>query len=287
MHILDPESAFEKIKVLTIKGSATNLIKQFIRLCITLISTMILARLLTPEDYGLLAMVMPLVIFVGLLKDFGLTSATIQMEQISSEQINSLFWITLLVGLVLFTLVVICAPVIGWFYSDPRATSITIALATTFILYGLSAQPRAILRREMKFNLIARVEILAQFAGIVTAIIMAVLGYGYWSLVALYLVNELFLALLVWKLTLWRPDRHFSLANITGMLKFGANVSGSQLFSYMGRQADNILIGWRYGAAQLGLYAKAYGLLMLPLEQLRDPLSGVIIPALSRLRGLS
>jgi len=247
-------------------------------------STVVLARLLTPQDYGLIAMVTAITGFVALFKDMGLSTATIQKAKINHSQVSTLFWINVAVSLVLALILAVGAPIISWFYSEPKLTGITLALAGTFIFSGLTVQHQALLRRQMRFSALAMIEIGSIGIGIATGIILAWYGAGYWALVGLSAATTLSYVALVWVFCGWRPGLPVRGAGILPMVTFGGHLTGFGIVNYFARNFDNILLGRFCGAGVLGLYSRAYNIMMLPISQIRNPLESVAIPALSHIQ---
>ncbi len=266
------------------RGGAITLAAQAIKFALQMGSTMVLARLLTPDDFGLIAMVLVVTGFAAMFKDAGLSMATVQREHITQEQVSTLFWINVALSVVIMVVVAALAPVVAWFYSKPELIWITVALAGTFIFSGLTVQHQALVQRQMRFKALALVEILSMAAGMVAAIIMAFLGCGYWSLVGLPAGTAIANCPLVWSVSRWRPGPPVRGCGVRPMLAFGGNLTGFNLINYFARNADNLLIGWYWGAGALGLYAKAYALLTLPIQQIGSPIAGVAIPALCRVQ---
>ena len=247
-------------------------------------STVVLARLLTPQDYGLIAMVTAITGFVALFKDMGLSMATIQKAEINHSQVSTLFWINVAVSLVLALILAVVAPVISWFYGEPRLTWITLALAGTFIFSGLTVQHQALLRRQMRFSVLAVIEIVSMCIGIIAAIVLAWYGAGYWALVGSSAVSSVSGVALVWTFCGWRPGLPVRRAGIRSMIAFGGHLTGFNVVNYFARNFDNILLGRFCGASVLGLYSRAYNIMMLPITQVREPLNAVAIPALSHIQ---
>ena len=221
--------------------------------------------------------------FISMYKDLGLSAATIQNEEIQSEEISTLFWINVALSVALTTLTVALAPVVAWFYSEPRLTKITIVSAIPLLFGGLTVQHEALLRRQMRFGLLAVAEITALVSGILTAILLGWRGFGYWALVANQIMLNLTYAVGVWIACHWRPSLPGNLHEVRSMLRFGTNLTGFTTINYFARNMDNMLIGRFWGSEQLGLYARAYQLLLLPLDQINVPLTSVAVSALSRL----
>jgi O-antigen/teichoic acid export membrane protein len=268
----------------SVRGGAVTLSAQAVKFVLQLGSTALLARLLTPADFGLVAMVAAFTGFVSLFKDLGLSMATVQRAEITHEQVSILFWINVALSMLLMGVAAAIAPAVAWFYGEPRLTWIMLAVAGTFIFGGLSAQHIALLRRQMRFAALAAIEIGSMTAGIAVAILMAWRGFGYWSLVAMGAASVAATMGLCWALSGWSPGWPSRHSGVMPMLKFGGHLTGFNLLNYANRNADNVLIGWGLGAGLLGIYSKAYALLLLPILQLNAPIAAVALPALSRLQ---
>jgi PST family polysaccharide transporter len=285
----DPERHFRTdhlradLKSRTARGGALTLASQGMRFAISMSATVVMARLLTPSDYGLIGMVAVVTGFVTLFKDMGLASATVQKEEVTASQISTLFWINVALSIAVMLVTAALAPAVAWFYGEPRLTLITLCYAAGFIFGGLAAQHEALLRRQMRFGAMASLEILSLIAGLAAAIFLAWRGFGYWALVANQLVMGGVYALGVWIVCGWRPGRPSGDAGVRQMLAFGGNLTGFNVVNYFGANLDNLLVGRVWGAQQLGFYAKAYQLLLLPIDQINSPVATVAVPALSRM----
>jgi len=247
-------------------------------------STVILARLLTPEDYGVVAMVAVVTNFVMMFKDMGLSMATVQRDEINHGQISTLFGINVFIGLIIMLVMAALAPGVAWFYGKPELTLITLALAGTFIFGGLTIQHQALLRRQMHFGRLAVIEIAAMLNGVVAAVISAWYGAGYWALVIMQLVTAVSMAVGVWIACDWRPSLPKRGTGVRPMLAFGGHITGFGIVNYFAGNLDKILLGRFCGASVLGLYSRAYNIMMLPITRVREPLNAVAIPALSHIQ---
>ncbi len=268
----------------SVRGGAVTVASQGGRFALNTASLMILARLLTPADFGLVAMVQPVTGFVALFKDLGLTMATVQRAEVDHRQVSTLFWINVLVSLLLTLAGVALAPLVGMFYGDGRAAWITAALSATFIFGGLGAQHQALLQRQMRFASLAGAELGGLCAGIAAGVAAAWQGLGYWSLVIMTAVTGAANAALLWWQTGWRPGLPLRGTGVREMLRFGGGLTGFNIVNYLIRNADNVLIGRFLGSEPLGYYSRAYSLLALPMRQFNLPVTSVAVPALSRLR---
>ena len=286
-NFFDTENLKADLKGRSVRSGVITIAAQGTKLFLQITSTAVLARLLTPKDFGLIAMVTAVTGFVMMFKDMGLSMATVQRSDINHNQISTLFWINVVLSLGVMLITVVLAPAITWFYSEPRLTWITLALASVFIFGGLTIQHQALLRRQMRFGTLAVAEIGSMSAGILAAIISAIYGAAYWALVIMHLTSAIVGAIIVWIACGWRPGLPVRYSGVRKMLAFGGNLTGFNLINYFARNLDNVLIGKVCGSGQLGFYSKAYGLLLLPIQQITAPISAVAIPALSRLQDQS
>ena len=268
----------------SVRGGMTTMTAQGVQFVLQLAGTMVLARLLTPNDYGLIGMVTVVVGFAGMFKDAGLSMATVQRDSISHEQISTLFWLNVLLSAFLGLCVLAGSPLVAWFYGRPELTAVTAALSLSFIITGLTIQHAALLRRHMRFATVAVIQIASYVISLVVTILLALAGWRYWALVGGSLATAVSGTLLTLFFCPWIPGRMQRGTGIRGMLKFGGHLTGFNFVNYFSRNADSILIGRFIGADALGLYARAYQLFMLPISQIKGPLDQVAMPVLSSLR---
>lgn len=268
----------------SVRGGAIVLTAQGCKFVVVLGSTAILARILTPEDYGLFAMVTAVTALLARFKDLGLATSTVQRQEINHDQISTLFWVNASFGFLSMLVIVAIAPAVAWLYGEPRLAEITFALAFTFVFGGLTAQHQALLRRRMQFAVLAIIDMASLLLGVTAAIVSACSGAGYWALVIMQLVTALVTGVGVWLGCGWRPGRPIRHSGVRSMIAFGGNLTGFNIMNYFTRSLDHILIGWYWGSGPLGLYAKAHQLLLVPIQQINTPISGVAIPTLSRLQ---
>lgn len=267
----------------SIKGGVSTVGAQIISFALNIGSTVLLARLLLPNDYGLVAMVTSFTGFVLMFKDLGFSQAIIQKEHINQQEVSMVFWLNVYISIVLGLLVLGMGPLLVSFYKEPRLLPITAAYATVALMGGFSSQHSALLNRQMKFKVLSRITIASSFVSLVAGLILALTGFGYWAIVAINVVSSFVQAVLLWFTCSWKPSYIRINKSIKSYVQFGAGVTGFNMVNYFSRNLDNILIGKYIGAGPLGLYSKAYQLLMLPISQLRDPLNAVGTPAMSSL----
>ena len=272
------------LKERSIKGGAITLTDQAFSYGVHLAATIILARLLTPEDYGIVAMVTAITGFVNLFRELGLSSATIQSHEITHDQLSALFWVNVGLGGLITLIIAALGPIVAWFYHKPQLSLVTIGISFTSLLSSLGTQHGALLNRQMRFGALAIVRVSALVAGSVAAVVVALTGGTYWALVASSVVTALWSTCGLWIASSFRPSLPRKGTGVRPFVRFGAQIAGFDLVNYFHRNLDNVLIGRAWGTQQLGLYSKAYALLMFPISNLRAPLHRVAFPALSRLQ---
>jgi O-antigen/teichoic acid export membrane protein len=278
------EHLLANLKNRTVSSGFITVTSQGVQFALNLASTMVLARILMPQDFGLLAMVFTIMSFLRVFREAGLSTATVQREGITHAQVSNLFWVNVAVSGLVSVLVAAMAPVIAWFYREPRLVGITLVLSVTFLLTGLAVQHTALLNRQMRFKVIAVIQIGSMLAGILAGIGMALLNCGYWSLVGSNLTTSLVALLMTWYASPWRPKLFARHSGTRPLLHFGANLTAGFFLSSLARGMDGLLIGRVYGAFSVGLYSRAAAMLTRPLEQFMAPIDAVFIPVFSRLQ---
>ncbi|MET4098107.1 PST family polysaccharide transporter [Agrococcus sp. UYP10] len=266
------------------RGAATTMGAQVLRIVVHLVGIVVLARILAPADYGLLVMVTAIIGVGEILRDFGLSSAAVQAKTLSSEERDNLFWVNSAIGFGLAIIVLALSFALPLVYNEPRLGPITAALSCTFLVNGISTQHRANLTRELRFGRLAIAETVAPILGLATSIVLAVLGAGYWALVVQQLVTAIAAMVLLLALTRWLPKGPHWHTSIRKFVRFGAHLFGVQLLTYASRNVDSIVVGTRFGPSALGLYDRAFQLLVFPLNQINAPATRVALPVLSRLQ---
>src|SRR5215467_11257524 len=195
------------LKEKTIRGGLARLCAQAANFFLRLGSLIVLARLLGPKDFGLVGMVTAFTGVLTLFRDFGLSSAAIQRTTVTEQQISTLFWINILVGLGLGILELAGAPAIAAFYHEPRLFGVTAALAIGFLFNAVGIQHSVLLQRQMRFTALAIINTVGLIMGTIVAIAGAKAGYGYWALVAMTLTVPLVSSTGFWLVTAWIPGK--------------------------------------------------------------------------------
>jgi PST family polysaccharide transporter len=267
----------QRASVLNLAARTAEFVFQFVCLAI-------LARLLTPSDFGVFAMATPFVFFIMNVGDLGLGSALLQQRDLNEGQASAVFRVNLLAGLVFAAVILAASPLTGLLYHDHRVSEVAAALSLTFVFSGLAAVQRALLRRALLFDALLRAQIAASAVSSLVAILFALYGAGYWALVARALADPLIYSVIIWRAAGWMPGRAEWDDTTKFLLRYGRYHIQAVLLYSLGRQSDSVLIGWSFGSAELGPYALANRLFVLPVDQLSSPLGHVMIPALSRIR---
>jgi O-antigen/teichoic acid export membrane protein len=268
----------------SIRGGAATVAVQVAQFVLNLASTAILARLLAPDDFGLIAMVAAVSSFLLVFRDLGLSTATIQQAELRQPEVSALFWINTALGILSAAVLAATAPLVAWFYDQSALRGVTLALAPGFAVAGLGVQHTALLRRQMRFGSLGVVDIASAIAGIVTAIATAQAIGNYWALVYGQLIQQIAATTGAWVACRWKPSWPPRVSGAGSLVSFGAGLTGFNVLAYFVRNVDNVILGRAAGSAALGLYVKAYSLLLLPVDRIRVPITAVVIPALSRLQ---
>ncbi|QIP27764.1 lipopolysaccharide biosynthesis protein [Klebsiella aerogenes] len=270
------------MKERAVKSAGITLAAQGIKLILQLGSVAILARLLQPSDFGLIAMV---TVFTGLALQFmegGLSMATIQRDQITHAQVSNLFWVNGALGTALCLLGILISPLVAIIYDEPRLTLVMAAMSLTFLIGGLSVQHDALLRRQMRFRAISVIDIVSMAAGIATGIAAALGGLEYWALVISPITTFATKTVMRWLSARWVPSMMSRGSGVRPLLGFGANLTVANFIGYMATNLTPFAIGYIGGAQSLGLFNRANMLTSIPSSQMLPPVMNVLQPTLAR-----
>jgi PST family polysaccharide transporter len=276
--------AGDELKRKSVRGGFVVVAAQGAKVLLQTGTLILLARLLSPDDFGLMGMVATLTGFLSLFRDAGLSAATVQRREVTHEQISTLFWINLAFGAGLAASTMLLAPAVVRFYGEPRLYWITMVAGTVFLFSGLTAQHGALITREMRFATQARIDLTALAVSSAVGVIMAFLGWRYWSLVWMGLVSSVVTAAGVLLAVPWAPGPPRRGAGVRSILRFGGLATCNSILVYLAWNSQNILLGRVWGTHALGLYGRAFQLATLPVEQFASALSGVAISGLSAMQ---
>lgn len=242
------------------------------------------ARLLLPAEFGLFAMVSSTIGIAGVLRDLGLSSATIQSPVITDRQLSTLFWINAGFGLLATSLIAIASPWIAAGLGAPGSVAVIACMASTFLMGGLATQHRALLSRKMAFVTQAHMVFWSMLASQSLILLLAWRGAGVWALVAGALTTEFLVMIWCWRTEHWRPSFAFSLAETRPMIVLGGYLSVFGILCYLASNMHQVLIGVTSGHEAAGYFNRAYVLMLFPISLILVPVGGVISSALSRVR---
>jgi PST family polysaccharide transporter len=248
------------------------------------LSIAVLARLLSPADYGVMAMGNFFVNFLQQLGDLGTGSAIIQREELSPRLTSSLFWVNVGLGMLGALVLWAAAPLAARYYHEPRVVAVLSLLALAFPATGIGIVPESLLIRNMQYRRLCIAEVGSAVLGTSVAITLAWRGAGVWSLVAGSLTLTLSSSLMLWILSAWRPLWLVDWQEIRSVFHYSMNLTGFVLINYFSRNAGQLIVGRYLGSVALGYYQMAYSLLMYPLQALSSILGRVMFAALSRLQ---
>lgn len=264
------------------RGGALSLLGQGLGMLIQLVGTIVLARLLTPSDFGLIAMV---AVFIGigqLVRDFGMPTAALQARSLTDQQQSNVFWVTVALSSMVSVVLVVLSPLIALMYQEDRLVGILPALAGVLLLSGLQAQFRVRLARAMRFTILVVIDVTAKLAGLGVAVITAIVGWGYWALVMQQVGTVLVtLGATVWA-SWWLPGRPRRGAGSKNLVRSGAHNGIANAVSYAADNVDSLMIGLLWGSAPLGLYNRAFQLFLSPVMAFFSPLTSVVVPTANR-----
>lgn len=266
------------------RNAAFVSVSQAGKIAVSLVSIVVLSRLLPPADFGVYAMIVAVVGVGELFRDFGLSLAAIQAPFISSAQRSALFWANTGIGVALTLVATAASPLIAGFYGRPDLAPLVCVAALTFTLNGAGAQHRVELTRRGRFKDLAIVDLLGQGVSLTGAIVLAAAGFGAWALVVQAVLLGLTMLVVLLVLGRWAPSGPRDLGQIRPFVGFGGQLLSVQLLSYVSSNLDKILVGRLFGAAWLGLYAKAFQLYSQPVMQGVTPFANLAISLLSQAR---
>ncbi len=265
-------------------GVAITFFAQLLTLAIQIGYAAASARLLQPQDFGVAAMAISVTGLAGLFTDMGLSTASVQRESLDQNIVSALFAANVLLGVAAMLVCFGLAVPAAFFFSDHRVTFAVLAYGAIIPVSAAAVQHQALLQRGMKQSALQTIGIVSIIAGSLTGIVAALFGAGFWALIAAAAVTAFVRMGLSWSICPWRPSRVSNWTEVSGVVRFGAHLTGFNVAHFFSSQADNALIGAFWGADATGIYSRAYQLMLLPLTAVSGPLGSVFLPVLSRLQ---
>ena len=265
-------------------GMSWAFVQQFATQVISFSTGIALARLLTPDEFGTLAMVSVLTGFAMVFNNMGTASLVVTKSELSQHDLSTIFWFNITIGFVIAATICGSAGWIAAFYETPSLYSITLVMSSSFILTSTGATSAALLQRRLQFDRLAAVATGAVLLSSITAIAMAWYGFGVWALVARILIAAVTVTVASFYLARWFPSFQFSKHSLSQLWSYGSPLTGNRIMNYWLRNADNMAVGKYWGATSLGAYDLAYRLMRLPLSQASAIIAKVMLPALSLIK---
>lgn len=261
-----------------------NAFSQIFKVIVQLVNIVYLAKIIPPQDYGLLAMAFVVTNFGILIRDLGMNSALIQTRELTENLKNTVFWINIFFGILISIVIIISSGIISEFYEQPKLESVLLLLSVIFPLSSMSSSHLALLERNSQFKRISFIEVSSSFISVVIAITMAKLGYGVYSLVFQSISITLFSTILFWHFSPWRPSLKpiIKREEISKILSFSGNLSIFNFVNYFSRNSDSFIIGKFMSAFILGNYSLAYRIMLFPLQSLTFVVTRSLYPVLSQ-----
>ena len=259
---------------------ATRLLGQTIQLA----ATVVLARLLSPKEYGLLGMVLVFTGFATFVADMGLGASIIQRSTVSDRHLNSVFWLNVATGMLLTGLLALAAPLIASFYDEPQLRMLTVVIALNFVFGSLNVVQIALLDKSLNFRTKFWIETVSSLTSGIVALTLALAGAGVWSLVGQSLTQTIVRVLMMWAQSSWRPALAFDFSAIRELLHFSGHLVGFGAIVYWSQNIDKLIIGRWIGSSALGIYSLADKLMRMPLYNVTDVTTSVMFPALSTIQ---
>jgi len=279
-----PTAEGKELRRLAVRGGAATISASALSLGVQVVSTVVLARLLAPADFGIVAMVTTFVMLLMSVGANGCNEAIIQRDKMDRFLASNLFWINLAAGLILTVGFAASGSLLARFYRNPLVSHVTLAMSPGILIAAVAVVPIALLKRAMRFAAVSANELFGRTINTAITILLALRGWGYWALVAGILVQALSVAMGAWWLCRWTPSLPRRGVGTRATLRFAAHVYGTFNANYFTRNFDNLLVGWRFNAVALGYYKRAYDLFALSASQLTAPLNNVALAALSRVK---
>jgi len=249
-----------------------------------IITGLILMRLLSPADFGLIGMITVFTGFLGMLKDSGLGASLIYKQNLTQADKDTVFWFNVTVGFLLTISFYFCSGLIANYYEEPKLNTLVKAFSLTFAVSSLSQAHFTLLKKDMAFKQIFKVEFAGILVSTILTIVAAFYGLGVWSLVILHLGRSIIISINIWFFRNYTPSFKYSFELLKEHLKYSLPLLGTRSFNYWTRNADNFFIGKLLGSQALGFYSRAFFFVSMPTQKISSIIGGVIFPSLSKMQ---
>ena len=277
------EHGYQYVRDASVRGGREGVVALVGRSALRLSAMVLLARLLTPEDFGLVAMAGIVLSWFHIVADLGLHMAAVQRRQIGDEELSTLFWINVGGGILLAALTIASAPLLVRIFDEPRLAGAAAVLSLTLVGVGIGTQHEAIIRRRLNYGFLHMAGVISEVAGLGAALLAAVGGLGYWAVILHQIVTQAARVVLLWSKTGWRPRSFGRLSDVAPLLRYGSRLIPAHLLAHAARNFGEIIVGVGSGAASLGLFKRAHSIATMA-EEAKLPLKSIVPASLSRLQ---
>ncbi len=278
-----PVAGVGTLRRLAVRGATATLSAATLFLVLRTAGTVVLARLLTPADFGVVTMATTFSLLLASFGFNGFTEAVIQFEELDHHTASNLFWLNSGAGVVLAIAFAAAGSLLAQLYRNPLVADVVIGLSLAIFIGANSVIHLALLKRAMRFTAVSANEVVALAVYTATTIMLALRGWGYWALVTGIVAQQFAATVGAWWLCRWVPSFPRRTGRTGAMIRFAASVYGRFCLRYSTQNIDNLLVGWRFNASAMGFYKRAYDLFALSASQLTAPLHNVAQATLSRL----
>lgn len=278
------QASADALPSLVKRGIGWMIASQGVLQALALVTTFVIARSMSPRDVGLASEASVFVNLALIMVDFGVGSLIVQRPALTEEQISTLFWIGMAIGVVLTAGAVVLSDPIAQLYGEPQVRDLFVVLSLTFLVTAPGIVPGALLTRELQFRRLETRTIIATVVSATIAIVMAVSGFGPWAIVAQGLAMATVSTVLLWRATSWRPSKVFVASSVRSFAGFTSNVLGARMLSWGNANLDNLIVGRFLGADALGVYSLAFAVALILVTRIATPITQVFFPAFSKIR---
>ncbi|WP_019555764.1 MOP flippase family protein [Thiomicrorhabdus arctica] len=272
------------LKDKAVNGVAWNGIGNIARQILLITTLVVLARLLTPEDFGVYAILMIFVTFMNIFASMGTSQAVIHLDSPDKRMLSSIFYFNVSAGIFLFLALFFLAWPIAYFFENPALINLLQIVGLSFVITTLSMVQKALFEKQMAFKIVIIIETFALTISSIAGIVSALNNAGIYSLIIMTLSNSLLLTIGLWYASKWKPSFLFAWQDIKTIWSYSLHLTGHSIVNHFARQSDQILIGKFIGAGALGMYSMAYKIMLYPLENISRVIVRVLFPALSEIK---
>lgn len=272
------------VKKTMTSGATWVMANQLVTQVLFVISNVILSRILSPREYGLVGMALVWVGFANIFRDFGMGAAVIQKKEITTNELSTAFWVNMGIGFLICLTLILASPYIAAFYHEAQVEQLIWVISVQFLLISLSMIQISLLEKHFQFKRAFFIKTSSQLVGTIVAIILALTGWGVWAIVMQNLTTSFLQFVILWTRASWYPAFVFEYKAFKSLSKFGVFWLGSNLVNYWSRNIDNILIGRFLGSVPLGNYSRAYNIMFLPMNQVVVTLARVFFPTFASIQ---